>query len=132
MIEGKFSSDGRLYRCIITDSEGNKVISSAAKLTVTEAKEELAIITNPTDQSVEVGEKAEFTVEAKGEGLSYQWQYSKSNGAAWANSSSEGSKTATLVIEGKLTRDGQLYRCVIMDSEGNQLTSSPAKLQVRE
>ena len=132
VIEGKFSSDGRLYRCIITDSEGNKVISSAAKLTVTEAKEELAIITNPTDQSVEVGEKAEFTVEAKGEGLSYQWQYSKSNGAAWANSSSEGSKTATLVIEGKLTRDGQLYRCVIMDSEGNQLTSSPAKLQVRE
>ena len=132
IIEGKLSTDGRLYRCIITDSEGNQVITSAVKLTVTEAKEELDIITNPENQSVKIGEKAVFTVAAKGEGLTYQWQYSKSNGAAWANSSSEGAKTATLVIEGKLSTDGRLYRCIITDSEGNQVITSAVKLTVTE
>ena len=42
-------------------------------------EEELALIENPKNYVGKIGETAEFTVKATGEGLTYKWEYSNAN-----------------------------------------------------
>ena len=118
--------DGYQYRCLIKDVDGEKVYSSAAKLTAKKP-----ITTQPSDVTAAVGDTAKFTVKASGSGLSYQWQYKKAGGSTWYNSSFTGAKTATMSVPVIAARDGYEYRCVVKDSNGNKATSSSAKLTVK-
>lgn len=121
--------NGQQYRCVITDAYGNTVITDSVLLTV---EQELQIITQPTDWSVVEGENATFTVEALGIGLSYQWQFKAPNGSLWNNSGLAGAQTSTITVEGKLSRNGQQYRCVVTDESGEQLFSEAGLLSVKE
>ena len=114
--------DGRMYRCIVKDANGNTLTSKSAKLTV------FAIQTQPKDYTGAVGDIATFTVTASGTDLSYQWQYSDNNGKTWNNS-----KSVSAVATCKVTaaRDGRMYRCIIQDAAGNTLTSDAATLTVK-
>ena len=85
------------------------------------------ITAQPKDQTAATGETVEFTVEATGEDLTYQWQYSTS-GVYWFNSSMSGSDTNSLTVQAITKRNGQQYRCVITDANGNKLMSDPATL----
>lgn len=123
------NKDGQSYRCVITDKDGNHVITEAAQITVTQ---ELVIITQPQDASVEVGGQAIFTVEAQGIGLQYQWQFKTANGADWKASTTTGAKTATAKTTATASRNGQLYRCVITDKNGTEIISEPALLTVTQ
>ena len=68
---GTAARNGFQYRCIVTDVDGNSVVSSAATLRIAGVK----IASDPQPQTVAAGETARFAVTAYGEGLTYQWQY---------------------------------------------------------
>ena len=103
------------------------VVSFKAKDVVPPVVEKPKIITQPQPASVKAGETATFTVEAAGEGLSYQWQIKAGKGG-WdditdANSSSY---TTTAVVP---NCNGFEYRCVVSNSEGS-VNSDSATLTV--
>ena len=125
-LEIKPSRDGYCYRCVITDKYGSMIISEEAMLGMDTS---LRIAKEPTDFSGAIGENAEFTVEAKGVGLKYQWQVLK-NGT-WTNcSKNDGAKTNTLSQEIKESRDGSVYRCVITDKYGDTKTTDEVTLSI--
>ncbi len=87
------------------------------------------IITQPEDCAGTSGSIAEFTVEAEGSRLKYQWQVLK-NGT-WTNCSiNDGAKTATLSLEIKSSRDGSKYRCVITDKFNKSITTDEVTLTI--
>ena len=88
----------------------------------------LNISEQPVKATVKFNEKAKFTVQANALGeLTYQWYYSKDNGATWTKYS--GKTTDSISVKGTATTNGYLYRCVV--KSGNfVLTSKSAKLTV--
>ena len=124
--------DGQKYRCVITDADGNTVTSNAAAIHATEATPKITITSQPEDYTGEVGTKATFTVAAEGNELTYQWQYQNAGSNYWQNSSQNGSKTDTLTVPITEARDGQKYRCVITDADGNTVTSNAAAIHATE
>ena len=90
---------------------------------------DILIVTQPRNVSCEAGSIAEFSVLARGESLKYQWQVLKSG--KWANCSiNDGAKTPTLSLEAKSSRNGLIYRCVLTDAKGKQITSDEVALSV--
>lgn len=122
----KDSKNGWKYKCVITDKYGTTVETDPVALYI---GTELKISTQPEDYTGRVGETAEFTVAAQGDGLKYQWQVMK-NGE-WTNcSKNDGAKTATLTQEVKDSRSGFVYHCVITDKNGIAVTSDEVTLTV--
>ena len=119
---------GQKYRCIVMDSKGNKLTSEAAEIQQ-ETEKELAIIQQPKTVVGKIGDKAVFTVEAEGNGLTYQWQYSNSGSSSWKNSSMTGSTTNKIEVNITKGRIGQKYRCIVKDNKGNELTTDAAEIQ---
>ena len=119
-----------LYRCKVTDSSGATATSNAAKLTISVAS--VSITTQPSNFTGSLGTKAVFTVAASGANLAYRWQWSRDNGATWANSSSAcpGYNTASMQVPITEARNGYLYRCIVTDGSGATATSNAAKLTV--
>ncbi len=126
----KASHDGCQFLCRVTDSRGEKLYTEAVKLTVKDSA--LAITSSPKRQTVEVGEKASFTVKATGDGLTYQWYYRKNANGDWTKSSAASAKTATLSVTAKAYLDGYQYRCRVSDASGAYKYSSYATLVVKE
>jgi hypothetical protein len=89
-----------------------------------------AITAQPEAQTAADDAKAQFTVEATGGGLTYQWQW-KGTGD-WANTTLSGYNTATLSVPAPLARNGYQYRCVVSDGNGSQKTSAVATLTVEK
>ncbi len=119
--------NNRQYRCVVTDSNGNSVISKAATLRLPVP---LEITSQPEDVTVPVGGTAIFTVEAVGNGLSYRWQTKVSADADWTNTSLSGYKTASLHFTVAAAHNNRQYRCVVTDSNGNMVTSEAATLRL--
>ena len=122
----KAGMNGYLYRCVITDANGNKTVSNTAKLTA-----KTKITTQPAATSVTVGANAVFTIKATGAGLTYQWQFRAPNSTTWTNSGANGCKTATVTFPMKAGMNGYLYRCVITDANGVKTVSDTAKLLLK-
>lgn len=105
-------------------------------------KHEILILDPPADQYVTAGQTARFTVNARGEGLSYQWQIDRGAGSGSRNlfvpsalaedwQDLPGAVSDTYVTsETKLSNDGYLYRCRVSDRYGDVLYSASAKLHV--
>jgi len=121
------SNSGYQYRCIVKDSKGTKVTSSAAKLTVVD---KLSISSQPTSAIAESGKTVSFTVGAKG-AETYQWQFS-TDGAVWENCSQSTAGTKTLQVTAGDSTFGTSYRCVLGNSLGRQLISNAVKLSKKE
>ena len=122
------SRDGRLFRCVVTDGSGRSVTSRAATLRV----DLLTLVQQPVSLTVPSGKTASFTVKAAGGSgaLSYQWQTSTDGGSRWGNTGLSGNATPTLSFGAALSFSGRMYRCVVTDSEGNQLISAEVTLTV--
>ena len=112
-------------RVYVKDADETKKNKLSAGVTVTQAVPPV-ILLQPSDQAVAAGKTAAFTVTAEGEGLSYQWQYSKNNGDNWYNKS--GATEPTYTVTAKASYDGFLYRCRVTNSAGAEAISDPAKL----
>ena len=112
------SLDGTQYRCVISGDHASDVISDTVSLDVLALA---SIIEQPSGMEITVGEEAVFTVNASGDGLTYQWQ-KDANDIAGADSNS-------LVIASVETQDEGLYRCVVSGS-CNEATSLEVALEV--
>jgi len=86
------------------------------------------ITAQPENVTAESGTTATFTVAAKGEPVSYQWQYRKIY--KWFNTEMEGYNTDTLTVNVNGARNGYDYRCIITYADGTQIISEPAELTV--
>ena len=118
---------GQKYRCILKDSKGNKLTTEEVQIIQAEEKK-LAILQQPESVTGKIGETAVFTVEAEGEGVTYQWQYCNSGSSSWKNSSMTGSTTNSIEVKITKGRIGQKYRCIMKDSKGNKLTTEEAQI----
>ncbi len=89
----------------------------------------LAITAWPADQYVMAGERATFTVEAVGEGLTYQWYIDRGEGWQAIPGATDASYTTGAV---DAACGGFRYRCEVRDAHGGALTSEAATLYVTE
>jgi hypothetical protein len=107
--------NGATFRVMVTNSAGNAT-SNPATLTVTAAPVGPSITTQPTNQTVTVGQTATFSVVAAGTApLAYQWQ---KNNANIANATSS-SYTAPATVSGD---SGAMFRVIVT----NSVTSVPS------
>ncbi len=90
------------------------------------------ITAQPQDVTIASGGKAEFAVEAVGDGLTYRWQYATRTGAAWYNvvGAVGGNTDSILKIAATAARNGYKYRCVVTDEYGSEVVSAAAVLNV--
>ena len=114
---------GREVYCVITDRFGNKVTTDTVKLVRVPMK--LEITSQPTDAEAAFGEMFCATVEAKGEGLKYQWYYRNAGSEEWHKS---GVRDNTYDDEMTKARAGREIYCVITDQWGNTITTDTVKL----
>lgn len=128
-IPANLTDDGSEYRCVIKDAISDKqpsgytLTSDSAALTVVAAP---AITTDPKDVTTEDGKTATFTVQATGDGITYQWQ--KQSGSIWDDL--PGETGASLTVPASLEISGSVYRCQVTSSFGTVAVSQPAKLTV--
>ena len=118
-----FFSDNSDYETAI--DENSKVV-----LKTKTAVEAPSITKQPQPVSVKVGETATFTVEAAGEGLSYQWMVDKKDNAEFVNIDEATSESYTLNAASK-EFNGYQYQCVVSNQSGS-VTSNPVTLTVTE
>ena len=123
-VTGKTSNHNCLYHCVISNAYGS-VCSRDAKLTVGGVGP--GILTEPKDVSVRLDNTVTLTVQAEGDGLSYQWYYSHNDGVSWKKWS--GKTAASLTLTGKTSNNGCLYRCTVSNDKGS-VTSRAARLTV--
>ena len=123
--------NGRSYRCVISDDQGNTRISDEVTLTVTETPVEPIVITKqPESKEVIEGEDFIASVEAEGSNLTYQWEFLAVGSTTWKASTATAYKEATLILKATPTINGRSYRCVISDDQGNTKTSNEVTLTV--
>ncbi len=101
---------------------------SLLNATIHYAQSELAITSQPTDFNGQLGDAVSFTIEATGEGLTYQWQYSSDDGVTWKASSLPGNMSATLSTTLTDARLVYRFRCVVTDSRGTNLISDVVRM----
>ena len=122
-------NSGRLFKCLITDANGNTEWTDAAIMALDSS--EIIIHTQPADYAGAVNELTEFTVEAEGKNLVYCWQVSTDGGETWANSFNEGYTTPTLKVRLYAYRSGYMYRCVITSGKDYRTVTDAATLTQR-
>ena len=105
-------------------------VSFKEQAVVPPAVEAPSITKQPQPVSVKVGETATFTVEAAGEGLSYQWMVDKKDNAEFVNIDEATSESYTLNAASK-EFNGYQYQCVVSNQSGS-VTSNPVTLTVTE
>lgn len=113
------TQSGDLYRAVFTNVVGS-VITSAAVLTVQTVP---VITTQPTNQTVVLGNQATFTAAASGSPTpTVQWQVSKNGGASYTNI--VGATSTTLNVTTATSLNGYLYQAVFTNSAGSATTNA--------
>ena len=115
--------DGRQVYCVITDKYGNSVTTETVTISLPPVA--LTIVKQPQDVQVEIGDKVKITVEATGDGLTYQWYY-KDRGSKEFKVSSYKSSSYTMTMA-SYCHGRQVY-CVITDRYGNTVTTETATM----
>ena len=118
----KYVQDGYQYRCKVSNSS-ETVYTNEATLTVTETVGKPEITTQPESKSAAEGSRVEFSIEAAGDDLGYQWQYRTSPDGPWKKSNATGNKTEKITFISKPARDGYQYRCRVSNNSGNVYTN---------
>ena len=109
-------------RCLITDADGESVMSRAATVSL---RQPLEILAQPEDVTVKTGGTAYFRVTARGTGrLQYQWYYKKAGASGF--SKWKGHTTATTFASANTTWNLMRVYCVITDESGETAETQPA------
>ena len=88
------------------------------------------ITKHPSDKKVPHRNSATFSVEASGDGLTYQWQKNNMSLQPTNDNKFEGVFTMTLTVNDVQSEDMVIYRCVVSNVTGNNITSNEATLIV--
>jgi hypothetical protein len=122
------TDNGLQFRCVVSVAcDNSSVTSAAATLTVQNCV--AAGVTDPTDQTVDAGQMATFSVTATGTSPSYQWQ--TNNGSGWVDIG--GAASASYTTRPEVVADNNLqFRCVVHVAcgGGSFATSAAATLHV--
>ena len=124
------SKNGKVYRCLITDVNGEELATNEVSITVKQPSNAIIIGTQPSDYSGAVGTIARFKVVAEGEGLTYQWQLKK--GSSWADLTSGGATTSAFSIKADTSRNGKVYRCIIRDVNGEEIITDEVRINIQD
>lgn len=111
----------RQIYCVITDAYGNSVTTDTVTLAAAHG-ETLEIVTQPSSQSVLMGEMFNVVFEAKGDGLKYQWYFRKAGTEKWKTSSQRDNSYDDVMTAARHNRE--LY-CVVTDGWGNSVQTDP-------
>lgn len=122
-------ADGQFYhyRAKMTDVDGRIAYSDAAMLSVAG---HIAITKQPVDVVAAAGQAVTFSVEATGDGLSYQWYYKYKGASTWTAVKADSGKTAAYNLAVEERHNGYRYHCIITDTNGNSVTSNEVTLTV--
>ena len=93
---------------------------------------QITITSQPHDIECTTGERAEFSVTAKGNGLTYQWQLSSNSGESWTDSTAAGNSTFSVSFPVTNYSYKLRYRCLITDRLGNSITSAICRVEEKE
>ena len=115
----------RQVYCVVTDANGNQVTTDTA--TITRPPQKLAIVEQPQDVQVNVGEKFSIKPSVQGDGLTYQWYVKESGAKAFKTSSN---KTSAYAYTMQKYMAGRQVYCVITDQYGNQVTTDVATISL--
>ena len=110
------TTDGRRYRCIVTN-EGGVAQSAGAQLTVEEPSLKVLGIDVFND-----GTKTYFEVEVNHTEYveDMYWEYSANKGKTWPDTKMTGWNTFVLEVPSTATYEGRWFRCVLTDIWGNE------------
>ena len=117
--------DSRLYKSGEAFMPYDRTVTLYAKWEAVESNN-IKIVDQPVDKTVEEGMTTSFTVKAEGEGLSYQWQYKQAGSTTWSDWS--GQTKATLKVGYLEKRNGMSFRCIVKDASGYKTISNEALL----
>ena len=108
------------------------VVSNTVKLTLSTGS--VTIVTQPVSAAVAKGENAVVSVEATGEGLTYQWYYKNPGNVKFYLSGSAfvSEDGATYTIPMAAWRDGQEVYCVVTDENGESVQSNTVTLSMKK
>ena len=120
------ANSGRQLYCVVTDAYGNKAQTNTVSMTV--QAEALNITRQPVDYVGAAGSKASFTVEAEGEGLSYQWYVKNPGSSRFSKSSITKASYSVTLTEANSGR--QLY-CVVSDAYGNKAQTNTVSMTLK-
>ena len=88
----------------------------------------LAITKQPSDVTVASGQTAAVTLEATGEGLTYQWYYKNAGSSKFSLTSAFDGPTYSVTMSA--ARSGRQVYCVITDVDGNKIQSNTVTLSM--
>lgn len=113
------------YKCIVSDAEGNTLESDVVRNIVSDTA--LKITSQPQDYDLSQGKAVYYEIEAEN-AETYQWYYSKDNGATWYKSSIAGSDSNLLGLTASASNVGNVYRCKVTGTDGSTLYSDIVKM----
>lgn len=119
--------DGRQVYCVVTDERGNGIETDTVTL---DMMQPLELIKDLEGVKVANGERAKVTVEATGEGLTYEWYYKNAGASKFSRTTSF--KGASYYIDMTAKRDGREVYCIITDEYGYSLQTETVKLEMQK
>jgi len=120
----KAKHNGNQYRCEITDEFGSKGFCDSATLTIAPKPK---ITKQPENAEAKNGKSISVSVEATGEGLTYQWYIAKKGSSKFSKSSIT---TNTYKTTMKDSVDGRKVYCVITDKYGQSVKTKTVTLSL--
>ncbi len=120
------SRSGRQVYCVITDQYGNSLQTNTVTLTM--LVPELKIMTQPADMAVKPGETAAVTVDATGDGLTYEWYYKNPGMTAFSRTTAFDGPEYSITMS--QSRSGRQVYCVITDQYGRTVTTNTVTLSM--
>ena len=119
--------DGAQVYCVVTDAYGDSMTSDKAVLRL---PTELTITVQPEDAELPEGEMTEISVEATGDGLTYQWYVMPGDSGEYILA--EGFTTNVYSVVVDESSDWSSVYCQITDAYGNTITSNSVSIFVAE
>ena len=119
------------YRFEVTDKTGSVRHTHPVTVIVVDSKNG-TVIDDPDNQTISIGDTVSFAVEAKGNGLTYQWRQCAPDAEDWVDSVYEGNKTDTLTVTATEENVGTQFKCIITDKDGTEFESDVSILDVKK
>ena len=119
------AADGRQLYVVVTDKYGNTTQSDIVTIRVMSP---FGILTQPEDVSGSIGERVSVTVEAEGDGLTYQWFVRDSEDDEWRESSCKKAVNSTKL---SASANGRQLYVLVRDQYCNETESDIVTLTIR-
>lgn len=88
------------------------------------------VIAQPVDTTASAEQYVQFHCLAKGDGVTYQWQFRADENSDWIDASGVNGQRSGYITSADASRNGRQHRCIVYDAHGQQLISETATLTV--